>query len=74
MKFHEAVTLQMVKNEAERRILLKWPIWRQLNAMRDGAEVMAVMARDIDAIRTASNRIEALSPIPADYRHDRHWG
>ncbi|MCI5078691.1 hypothetical protein [Oricola sp.] len=27
----------------------------------------------IDAMRTASNALEAMDPIPTDYRDDRYW-
>jgi len=52
-----------------------------LNKGRDnwtGAETAAWQAGDViwaqvSAIRTASNEIEALDPIPSDFYDDKHW-
>lgn len=69
-----AVTTSDVKAEAERRITERFPLWRQMNILRDGDAVQAAqMAEVIDTIRADSNRIEALRRIPADFRHDKHW-
>lgn len=37
------------------------------------AETLRGLATKVKAIRTASNVIEAMSPIPADYADNRHW-
>ena len=34
----------------------------------------AAIWAQVTALRTASDRIEALDPIPQDYDDDRHWG
>ncbi len=48
-----------IKAEAERRILAKWPIHKQLNAMHEPyAEWVVAMRREIKAIRDWSNREE----------------
>ncbi len=68
------VTSSDVKAEAERRITERFPLWRQMNILRDGdAAQAAQMADVIDTIRADSNRIEALRRIPADFRNDKHW-
>lgn len=45
-----------------------WPV--ELQAANSAA--MAKW-RKIEAIRAASNQIEAMSPIPADFRDDSYW-
>ncbi len=57
-----------VKAEAERRIMADFPLWRQMNMIRAGEDLSA-----IDAIREASNLIEAMEPIPLDFKDDRYW-
>jgi hypothetical protein len=57
-----------VKAEAERRILSRFPLWKQLNMIRAGEDLS-----EIDAIRAASNRIERMDPIPLDFRDDKYW-
>lgn len=64
------ITAGDVKAEARRRILAFAPEWKQLNAIREGdSELFA----KLDAIRAASDAIEAMDPIPDDYRDDKHW-
>ena len=67
------VTTSMVKAEANRRIEAVYPLWRQANVLREGGEAVAAMGTAIDAIRAASDAIEALNPIPADYAADHYW-
>ncbi|MDF2797508.1 MAG: hypothetical protein K0R85_252 [Devosia sp.] len=67
------ITTTMVKAEAQRRIEAAYPLWRQLNITREGGEDLARMSRAIDAIRAASNRLEAREPIPPDFAADHHW-
>ena len=59
---------RMVKAEAERRILAIAPIWKQLNDLRAPMTPEAGDRFDrIDAVRSASNQIEArLVGMPAD--------
>lgn len=73
MRLVKAVEPRHVKAEAERRILTVWPLWRQMNALRDGGDDLVRMGNEIDAIRAASNVLEAMQPIPADFDHERHW-
>ena len=54
-------TVNYVKAEAARRIKAFAPLWRQLNAMREGD---TALFEQIDAIRAASDKLEALDPIP----------
>ena len=67
---YAAVTPEMVKAEARRRILNIAPEWQQLNAIREGEFAMFVK---IDAIRSASDALEAMMPIPPDYQSDTYW-
>jgi hypothetical protein len=83
---------QAVKDEARRRILARYPEWRQANMTARGVELtLAKIAREwtpdeqaeadvlqgdwdwVKAVRSASDDIEAMSPIPADFRDDKHW-
>lgn len=58
-----------VKAEAERRIIAEFgPPWKQINAIRAGADLSG-----IDLIRDASNRIEAMGPIPLDFKDHKYW-
>lgn len=64
------ITAGDVKAEARRRILAFAPEWKQLNAIREGdSELFA----KLDAIRAASDAIEAMDPIPDDYNDDERW-
>ena len=67
------VTPDHVRQEAERRITEAFPLWRQMNIIREGGEAAAAMATFIDGIRARSNATEARKRIPADYRDDSHW-
>lgn len=59
-----------VKAEARRRILAFAPEWKQLNAIREGdSELFA----KLDAIRAASDALEAMEPIPENYKDNEHW-
>lgn len=79
-----------VKFEAGRRILEKYPQWRQVNMLARSVELtrkgVALTAEEqaeaasleaawawIKSVRTASDAIEALSPIPADFASDHRW-
>lgn len=86
------VTVADVKAEARRRIVAKYPEWKQLNMMArsvelqdnraqqawspaEKAEVEALKAAWvwIKSVRAASDKIEALDPIPMDYAADARW-
>lgn len=64
-------SLAEVKAEARRRIEAAYPLWRQLNIIREGGGALAEMSAAIDAIRDKSGSIEAA--LPADYRDEKHW-
>lgn len=64
-------TVALVKEEAAHRIERHYPVYKQLNILREGGAALAIMSAYIDAVRAASNRLEA--EMPLDYRHDRHW-
>lgn len=88
-----APDVQMVKAEAESRILARYPIDKQLNAYSDFmlareyiagggtlSDAQQTRYNDIKAawawiqsVRTASNEIEAMAPIPDDYDADVRW-
>lgn len=65
-----AATIAQVKAEAGRRIEASYPLWKQLTIMRSG-DGLAAMATFIDAVRAASNALEAT--LPTDYQADAHW-
>ncbi len=46
--------------------------WTPEEAQR--AAALERMDRAIDAIRAASNRLEAMNPVPEDYADERWWG
>lgn len=52
-----AACIQAIKREASRRINDRLPLWRQVNALREGKDPGF---HDVDAIRHASNLIEEL--------------
>jgi hypothetical protein len=60
-----------VKAEAQRRIEGRYPVWKQMNALAAGGD--PEMTAFINGIRTASNALEAMTPIPPNYADDRHW-
>lgn len=62
-----------VKAEAERRILERWPVFRQLNIIRKGGKPMEDMGVWIDAVRDAADALIAINPIPLDYTDDKRW-
>ncbi len=60
------VAIRRVKREAARRIEAIAPLWRQLNDQRDPSRLAEERFAAIDAIRTASNAIEAeIAPLSA---------
>jgi hypothetical protein len=85
------VQRQAVKDEARRRILGRYPEWRQANMTARGVELTLAKLREwtsdeqkeaaalqaawdwVKAVRSASDVIEAMEPIPADFRDDKHW-
>lgn len=62
-----------VKVEAERRIVSRYPVHKQMNVIRAGGDDLAAMSKFIDGIRMVSNQLEAMTPIPADYGDDHWW-
>lgn len=60
-----------VRAEAARRIEARYPVYKQLNLIRDGGPALADMSSYIDAVRAASNALEASLPI--DFASDAHW-
>ncbi len=95
MRLRIGVSPEMVKEEAERRILLIMPVHKQMNALalaerlrqQTGsadpsdwpAEFQPLVAQAnaafdaINVLRAASDRLEAMRPIPPDYQSDQHW-
>lgn len=86
-----SATAEMVKAEAQRRILHILPEWKQRNLTARAAE-LAIKGQSnwtteetaehtagqavwdqIKAIRTKSDEIEAMTPIPSDFKLDSYW-
>lgn len=83
----------LVKLEARRRILARYPDWKQINMTARSVELLAARPLNaawsaaeqaeadalqaawdwIKAIRAASDVIEQMSPLPADYAADFRW-
>jgi len=83
----------LVKLEARRRILARYPDWKQVNMTARGVELQDAWRQNgawsaaeaaeasalqsawawIKAVRTASDVIESLTPIPSDYNDDSRW-
>jgi hypothetical protein len=59
-----------VRSECRRRILARYPLEEQVNALRGVAEVDFAW---IDAVREAGQKIRRHAVIPADFADDRHW-
>lgn len=62
-----------VKGEAARRIEERYPLWKQLNITRSGGTDLEAMTAFIDAVRAASNSLEAAKPIPHDFISPNYW-
>ena len=73
MKFEIGVTKAMVKAEAERRIIARYPLGKQNTIILRGGAERDDMQAFIEAIIAASHRIEAMKPIPPDFAADHHW-
>ncbi len=68
-----AVTPAQVKAEARRRILHRYPLWKQINLMRSGGEAAEAAFAWIDTMRATATRLENQDPIPEDFVDDRFW-
>lgn len=84
-------TVEMVKAEAQRRILNILPEWKQRNLTARAAELAIkgqanwtaeetaehaagqVIWDQIKLIRTKSDELEAMTPIPSDFKSDSYW-
>lgn len=66
----DPVTVAMVKREAGRR--LSYTDWYEIRALR-GTPIPASIAAERAAILAAADALEAMDPIPTDYRDPRHW-
>lgn len=73
MRYEILIKAADLRVEAARRIEARYPIWRQLNVMREGGEPLAAMTAFIDAVRAASDQLEVLEPIPGDFASDHRW-
>ena len=51
-----AELLADIRDTAGSRILSVWPLWRQLNTLREGGDKLVQMGQEIDAIRAACNQ------------------
>ena len=97
---YNSITIEVVKTEAQRRIIaltgkttLQDCMIKQFNALMRAGQLtdkrvnvgaltaeeeaeavrLRALADQIKAIRAASDAIEAMSPIPADYAADSRW-
>lgn len=62
-----------VKAEAARRIESVLPMWMVARAVSGGGPIPAEASAQAEAIRKASNDIEAMRPIPFDFDNDKWW-
>lgn len=69
----EPITKQQINDEAQRRILARYPVLDQLTILRKGGANLATMAAFIDAAVAASNALTARPTIPADFGDDKYW-
>ena len=84
--------LMAVKKEARRRILARYPDWKQANMTARGVELVNLKTERawsaeeqaeadalqaawdwVKSVRSASNAIESMNPIPVDLADDKHW-
>ena len=65
------VTAAEVKTYAGR--LLSYTDWYVTRQQEGGADIPADILTYRQAVRQASNDIEAMSPIPADFRNPQYW-
>lgn len=91
---HTAIAVEQqklaVKGEARRRIIARFPDWKQTNMVaraleltRKGAGLTPEEQTEatqlqaawdwIKAVRAASDALEAMDPIPADFTADQRW-
>ena len=67
------ITAALVKAEAERRIVARYPLGKQNTIMLRGGAECEDMQAFIEVIIAASHLIEAMKPIPPDFAADHHW-
>jgi hypothetical protein len=66
-------TKAQVNEEAQRRILERYPVLDQLTVLRKGGAGLATMGAYIDGVIDASNTLTAKGEIKQDYQDDKHW-
>jgi hypothetical protein len=67
----EVVDAAAVKEWAGR--LLRYTDWYVTRQQETGADIPAAVLAYRQAVRDASGAIEAMDPIPADYRDPKYW-
>ena len=67
------VPVSDVKLEAARRIRQIIPRWKMERAVSGGKPIPPADRKAAQAVRDASNRIEKMNPLPADFTDDRYW-
>lgn len=74
MRIGNPVTIEMVKAHQAWRIEQRFPLHVQLNILR-AADPDAIAAMDafILNLKQRAALLEGETPIPADYRDDKHW-
>lgn len=65
------ITAGQVKAHAAK--LLSYSDWYVTRKIETGAAIPARVRAYRRAVRAASNKIDAMKPIPADYRDQKHW-
>lgn len=67
------LTVDAVKTEAYRRINVVVPDWMIARAVWGGDPIPEAVKAYAQAVREASDEIEAMDLIPADYADDGYW-
>ncbi len=67
------VTVSMIKDEQGRRLrYTDWYVTRAADPT-DARPVPIEIVAEREAIRAAAHRLEAMNPIPQDYREPKYW-
>lgn len=69
----EPIPVHAVKDECARRITKAYPLGKQNSLMMEGGTRFEEMKSWIQHMTKRSNEIEAMEPIPPDFRADRWW-
>ncbi len=67
------LTPEMVKAECQRRIIAYTGGGDVIGSLAKQINAGGTMQPEIDRLRSKSNEIEAMDPIPMDFRSDTYW-